>query len=244
MHLSPAQRTATVSPSQRLAWPVLGARRGMSGTSSGAEDDVRALQQLGTKLRVARGNTIFNEGDLAKNAYKVISGTVRVCKHMADGRRQIAQFAFPGDFLSFMETGEHSFTAEAVTDVVLCCYPQRQLDKLSLERPSIHDRFLTLMCQRLHELQNHLMVLGRQTAKERVASFLLMLFDRVGFEEDDFMDVPMSRQDIADYLGLTIETVCRTLSELKREGTVDIPDQRQLRLLEIDVLQSLAAGED
>ena len=93
-------------------------------------------------------------------------------------------------------------------------------------------------------MQNHLMVLGRQTAKERVASFLIALLERTGFEEDDILDVPMSRQDIADHLGLTIETVCRTLSELKRARMIDIPNQRQLHLLDPDALHSLAAGED
>jgi len=128
-------RPAAANPSQPLAWPVVGARRSVFGTSLGAEDDVRALQQIGTKLRVVRGKTIFNEGDPAENAYKVVSGAVRLCKHMADGRRQIAQFAFPGDFVSFMEVGEHNFTAEAVTDVVLMCYAQRQIDKLGAQCP-------------------------------------------------------------------------------------------------------------
>jgi CRP-like cAMP-binding protein len=244
MFTSEAVRLAAASPSQPLAWPVIGTRRTMIGTSSGAENDVRALQQIGTKLRVSRGKTIFNEGDPAENAYKVVNGTVRLCKHMADGRRQIAQFAFPGDFVSFMEGSEHNFTAEAVTDVVLMCYPQRQIDKLGVQKPSVRDRFLTLMCQRVCDMQNLLMVLGRQTAKERVASFLLMLLERIGFEEDDILDVPMSRQDIADNLGLTIETVCRTLSDLKRAGVIDIPNQRQLQLLDVEALQSLAAGED
>ena len=244
MFVSEAVRPAASSPSQPLAWPVVGARRSMFGTSLGAEDDVRALQQIGIKLRVMRGKTIFNEGDPAENAYKVVSGAVRLCKHMADGRRQIAQFAFPGDFVSFMEVAEHNFTAEAVTDVVLMCYPQRHIDRLGVQKPSVRDRFLTLMCQRLCDMQNHLMVLGRQTANERVASFLLLLLDRVGFEEDDILDVPMNRQDIADNLGLTIETVCRTLSELKRTGVIDIPNQRQLHLLDVEALQSLAAGED
>ena len=244
MFIAQAVRPTATSPSQPLAWPVVGTRRSMFGTSLGAEDDVRALQQIGTKLRVTRGKTIFNEGDPAENAYKVVSGAVRLCKHMADGRRQIAQFAFPGDFVSFMEVGEHNFTAEAVSDVVLMCYPQRQIDKLGAQKPSVRDRFLTLMCQRVYDMQNHLMVLGRQTAKERVASFLLVLLDRIGFEEDDLLDVPMSRQDIADNLGLTIETVCRTLSEFKRAGIIDIPNQRQLHLMDVETLQALAAGED
>ena len=220
MFASEAVRPAPAIPSQPLAWPVIGARRNLFGTSLGAEGDVRALQQIGTKLRVTRSKTIFNEGDPAENAYKVVSGAVRLCKHMADGRRQIAQFAFPGDFVSFMEGSEHNFTAEAVTDVVLMCYPQRQIDKLGAQKPSVRDRFLTLMCQRVCDMQNHLMVLGRQTAKERVASFLLVLLDRIGFEEDDILDVSMSRQDIADHLGMSVETVSRVLAQLQHGGIV------------------------
>src|SRR5580692_7170653 len=92
MFVDEAVSPAASSSSQPLAWPVVGARRSMFGTSLGTEDDVRALQQIGVKLRLARGKTIFNEGDPAENAYKLVSGAVRLCKHMADGRRQIAQF--------------------------------------------------------------------------------------------------------------------------------------------------------
>lgn len=239
-----AVRPASVHSAPPLAWPGIGARGSVFGTSLETQSDVRALQLLGSKLRVQRGNTIFNEGDPAVNAYKVVSGTVRVCKHLSDGRRQIVQFAFAGDFVSVMESGDHSFTAEAVSDVVLTSYPQRQIDRLVAESSSIRQRFMTLMSHRLCEMQDHLMVLGRQTAKERVASFLLMLFNRTGFEADDVLDVSIGRQDIADYLGLTIETVCRTLSELKRSGIIDIPNQRQLCLCDVETLQSLAAGED
>ena len=179
-----------------LAWPTIGGKGPAFGNSVGAEADIRALQGIGVKSRVARNQTIFDRGDPAKYSYKVISGVVRLSKHMADGRRQIAQFSFPGDFFSFMELERHSFSAEAVTDVVLMCYPERDIAKLNEENPTVRRRFLTLLSQRLCDMENHLTILGRQTAKERVVSFLLFLAERIGLDEDDLVDVPMNRRGI------------------------------------------------
>lgn len=236
-------RQATSPLQPPLAWPVVGGKGSVSGNSVGADEDIRALQRIGTKLRVARNQAIYSQGDPADHAYKVVSGVVRLCKHMADGRRHIAQFSFPGDYFSFMEFDEHGFTAEAVTDVVLISYPQRQIAALSEERPTMRRRFMTLLSQRLCDMENHLTVLGRQTAKERVVSFLLSLAERIGLDEDDLVDAPMNRQDMADYLGLTNETVCRVLSELKRGGLIETPNLRQFVLSDVDALHSLASGE-
>jgi CRP/FNR family nitrogen fixation transcriptional regulator len=211
--------------------------------SVGVDDDARALQQIGSKARIARNEAIFSQGDSAAYAYKVVSGVVRLCKHMSDGRRHIAQFAFPGDFFSVMDFERHSLTAEAVTDVVLMCYPQGRLFALSDERPALSRRFGAMLTQNLCELENHLTVLGRQTAKERVASFLIYLTEHVGCEEDDLVDLPMGRHDIADYLGLTTETVCRVVSELRRQRVIETPNVRQFILLDADTLHALAEGE-
>src|SRR5262245_36630428 len=206
------------------------------------DEDLRALQQVGVKVRFARNKTIFNDGDEATNCYKVISGAVRLCKHLADGRRQIADFLLAGDLFGFMQFGTYKFTAEAVGDVVLMCYPQRQVARLSSSLPNLRGRLLVLISQRLLGMQDHLVMLGRQTAKERIASFLLHMAERSDAEEGLAFDVPMSRQDMADYLGLTIETVCRMLSELKRERIISIPSVGQIVLNEIDALQALTEG--
>ena len=245
MSISEAVHSVNASSSQaHLAWPVVGGKGIVFGNSGGADEDLRALQRIGTKSRIARNETIFSQGDPADSAYKVVSGVVRLCKHMSDGRRHIANFAFPGDFFSVMDFKEQSFTAEAVTDVVLICYPQAQLAALGEMRPSVRRRFVTLLSQRLCDMENHLTVLGRQTAKERVISFLLSLADRIGLDEDDLVDVPMNRQDIADYLGLTNETVCRELSALKRAGLIETPNHRQFILSDTEALQALADGEE
>jgi CRP/FNR family nitrogen fixation transcriptional regulator len=161
---------------------------------------------------------------------------------MSDGRRQIADFLLAGDFFGFMQFGTYKFTAEAVGDVVLMCYPQGQVARLSTTMPNLRGRLLVLLSQRLLGMQDHLVMLGRQTAKERVASFLLHIAERSDAEEELAFDLPMSRQDIADYLGLTIETVCRMLSELKRERIIAIPNASQIVLNDMDALQALAEG--
>ena len=214
----------------------------VSDTPLPAEDGL-ALQHIGTTVRMARNEIIFSEGDPATYAYKVTSGAVRLCRHMNDGRRHIAQFSFPGDFFSVMELEQHSFTAEAVNDVVLVRYPQIHLSALSDQNPEVGRHFIALLSHRLCELENHLTVLGRQNAKERVATFLLTLAERVGVEQSDLVDAPMNRHDIADYLGLTNETVCRILSEFRRERVIGTPNLRQFTLLNVDALQTLAGGE-
>lgn len=207
-----------------------------------ADQDLQMLHRIGSKLHFGRGETIFNDGDPAEYAYEVVSGAVRLCKHMADGRRQIAQFMLPGDFLSFMDLPEHSFTAEAVNEVVLMCYPQRQIERLAEERLGVRKGFTALLTRRVLDIQNHLVMLGRQTAKEKVASFLLFLAEHNGRADDAVLDVPMSRQDIADYLGLTIETVCRVLSAMKREGLIGIPNLHQLVVKDIEAIYTLVDG--
>lgn len=208
------------------------------------DDDLRALQQVGTKVRFARNTTIFNDGDDAAYTYKIVSGAVRLCKHTSNGRRQIADFLLAGDYFGFLQLGTYSFTAEAVTDVVVIAYPQRQIEQLSNTLPSMSRRLLTLLSQRLLGMQDHLVMLGRQTAKERVASFLLLLAERSEAEEGEAFEVPMGRQDIADYLGLTIETVCRALSDLKRTRLIAIPNVHQLVITDQADLEAAAHNDD
>jgi CRP-like cAMP-binding protein len=238
--MSIAEITRLPTPSSQV-WPSAGKR--VIGSPADFHDDMVVLQRASSKIRFDRGETIFNEGDPAEHAYRVISGAVRLCKHMADGRRQIAQFLLPGDFFSFVDMTEHSFTAEAVCDVELTCYPQRQITRLTEERLGLRRYFGSLLSRRVRDVQNHLVMLGRQTAKEKVASFLVMLVERQG-AENSRLAVPMSRQDIADYLGLTIETVCRVLSAMKRKKLIDIPGLHDLTIRDFDALCALAEGEE
>ena len=212
--------------------------------ASNLDHNELALRQVGMNTRFSRNETIFNERDEAKYAYKLVRGAVRLCKHRANGRRQIADFLLPGDFFGFLQFGFYSFTAEAIGDAAVICYTKRQIEQVSNSTPDLRGRLLLLLSQRLLDMQEHLVMLGRKTAKERVASFLLLLADRLGTQEDAPLHLPMGRQDIADYLGLTIETVCRVLSDLKRARTIDIPSLHQVVLKDIESLHTIAEGDD
>jgi CRP/FNR family nitrogen fixation transcriptional regulator len=189
-------------------------------------DDIDALQRIATKGRYPRNRTIFNDGDEAAFTYKIVSGVVRLCKHTVQGRRLVTHFLLPGDYFGFMQLGAYSFTAEAVSDVIVACYPQRQIEILCEQDPEVRMKFRSLFMNQVIGTQDHMLLLGCLSAEERLASFLLWLSERMG--KDAFVEVPMGRQDIADYLGLTVETVCRALSKLKRAGVVDLPRSNQL----------------
>ena len=239
--MSVAEMTRLAVPPS-LVWPFAGNASG--GAPAGANADLRELERHGSKLRFKRGETIFNEGDPAEYAYRLVSGAVRLCKHMADGRRQIAEFILPGDFFSFGETVEHDFTAEAISDVVLACYPQRAMERLADQRPGLRNLLRSLLTRRINDAENHLVMLGRQTAKEKVASFLVLLAQRSSMLEDSRLALPMSRQDIADFAGLTMETVSRVLSAMKREKLIEFPGLHELVIRDLESLHALADGED
>ena len=224
----------------------------MAGRLSASADDIRVpaedalspLQAVSTASRFGRNQTIFNEGDDARYSYKVIQGGVRLCKVRSDGRRQIAEFLLPGDMFGLECGEEHSLTAEALCDVIVMRCPRNHVERLSEEHPDVRRQLMSLLRRELSAAQDHLVMLGRQTAKERVASFLLLLAERTAAQDGDAVDLPMGRQDIADYLGLTIETVCRALTDLKREQQIQIPNRHQVVIRDIEALELVAEGDE
>jgi CRP-like cAMP-binding protein len=207
-----------------------------------AQDEAAALHRIAIRMHFQRNETIFSEGDDAKYSYKVVSGAIRLCKHLSDGRRQIAGFMLPGEFCGFMHLDQHRFTAEATGDTVLMAYPQRQIEALSEQMPSVQRHLNAFLAQRVRAMQDHLVLLGRLTARERVTSLLLLLAERAGVRDATPVPLPMSRQDMADYLGLTIETVCRVLSELKKVKLIELPELHVMRVKSFDALTAIAEG--
>jgi len=197
------------------------------------------LSNIGARVRFARGETIFNEGDDAAFSYLVVSGAIRLCKHLADGRRQIADFVLPGSYCGFLHLDRHRFTAEAASDLEVLSYPQRSVEALAEKYPDIRRLMTDFLGHRLAAVQDHLMMLGHQTAKERVLRFLLTLAENAGAQDDETVRLLMSRQDIADYLGLTIETVCRVLSDLRRTRIIATPDVHSFVLKDIESVREL-----
>jgi CRP/FNR family nitrogen fixation transcriptional regulator len=206
-------------------------------------EDLRILDPFSTRVRFARNETIFCEGDSSDYAFKIISGTVRLCAHTPDGRRQISDFMLPGDVFGLMERSEYGFSAEAVTDVLLVSYPRNKIDQLWATKPQVVIRVLAALAKHFSTMQRHLVVLGCQSAKERVASFFLRLSERTQSEEGELIDLSMGRQDIASHLGLTIETVCRAIGELKREGAITTPNLHEFILNDLGALRTLTGDE-
>jgi CRP/FNR family transcriptional regulator, nitrogen fixation regulation protein len=206
---------------------------------SGQLDALIALERIGVRLRFSRNQEIYAQGGGCGFWYKVISGTVRVSKLRADGRRHIAEFCFSGDAFGIESAEERDFSAEAVDDVTVMRYPRAATERLSDESPAVARllREVTLKC--LSATQGRLLVLSRMTASERVASFLIELSERN--DDKKSVELPMCRCDIGDYLGLTVETVCRVLSDLKRRGVIGI-SSHSIALL--DRFALAAIGED
>jgi CRP/FNR family nitrogen fixation transcriptional regulator len=203
-----------------------------------------ALGAIGTVALFERNNTIFAEGDDADRTYKVVSGGVRLCKMMPDGRRQIAEFALPGDFFGFDWLDHHALTAESLGDTTVISYSRSRLERLGDEDHAVRVELYATLRHDLWAAQNHLVILGRQSARERVASFLVQLIERRKSGDTATIAVPMTRQDIADYLGLTVETVCRVLSALKREGAIAIPNRHAITVHDEAALRRACTAGD
>ena len=206
-------------------------------------DYLRRIQDFGARLRYERNELLFNQDDDAEHFYRILSGTVRLCRYMPDGRRYIVDFQLPGDVIGLTESPDHPVSAEAVSDVIVVAYPRVCFDRLARECPELRAQHLCHLSANLLSAQQHLFVLGCQKAKERIASFLLRLADRMDLSHGDRLDLPMGRQDIADHLGLTIETISRSITALRAEGAILVPNTHQLVLRDMNVLRSLAAED-
>ena len=207
-------------------------------------DTKSPLASLGAISHFARNNTIFSEGDDADYSYKVISGAVRLSKMMSDGRRQIAKFALSGDFFGINWPDEHAMTAEALSDVIVIRYGRGRLERLGDENREVRAELFSSLRHDLWDAQNHLVLLGTQNALERVAAFLVQLMERGQRSDRASIDIPMTRQDIADYLGLTIETVCRMLTKLKASDIIGIPNRQTVTVRNAAALRRATQPEE
>ena len=191
-----------------------------------------SIEMMGATMPFARNAEIYGENEPADYLYKIVSGAVRTYKVLNDGRRQIGSFYLPGDIFGLEVGDEHSFSAEAVVDCKVLVIKRSALVSLAGRDTEVARQLWTMAAGELQRAQDHVMLLIK-TAQERVAGFLMEMSARNGGAGE--VDLPMSRQDIADYLGLTIETVSRTLTQLENSGAIAVPTSRRI------VLRSAAA---
>ena len=186
-----------------------------------------SIELMGAPMSYARNVEIYGEGEPADYLYKIISGTVRTYKVLSDGRRQIGAFYLPGDMFGLEMGEEHAFSAEAITDSKVLVIKRSAVVALAARDNEVAHRLWALTSRELQRVQDHIMLLVK-TAHERVVSFLLEMASRM--PAGNAVELPMSRQDIADYLGLTIETVSRTLTGLENAAAIELPSSRRIVL--------------
>jgi CRP/FNR family nitrogen fixation transcriptional regulator len=188
---------------------------------------LRALHGYSSRRHFRRDETIFGEGGPADCVYKVISGTVRLCRYPPGGHRHIAGFVLEGDVMGLLECAGQPAAAEAVSDVTLLSYPKACVDRARVPCRSPQTR-------------HPLFVPGSHGPKERLASFLVRLADRTDLMQGERLDLPMSRQDIADHLGLAVETVHCALAALKSGGAISMRGAHELILSDMRALRVMA----
>jgi CRP/FNR family transcriptional regulator, nitrogen fixation regulation protein len=198
-----------------------------------------ATPTIGSVQSFAKDEEIFGEGDRAAYVYKVLSGVVRTSKLLSDGRRQIDAFHLAEDIFGIEAGDEYRFCAESVGDCVVVAYRRNHLAALTGGDVQLAQDMTMGMLRSLVRAQNHLLLLGRKSALEKIATFLLDMAERTA--DDDALDLPMSRTDIADHLGLTIETVSRSFTQLERQGIIGLPSARHVVLSNRAALERLNA---
>ena len=179
----------------------------------------QSMQLMGAMMIYPRNTEIFGENEPADYLYRVVSGSVRTYKILSDGRRQVGGFYLPGDIFGLEFADEHTLSAEAIGDAKVLVVKRSALNALAGRDASVAQQLFALTGRELHRVQDRILLLIKN-ARERVASFLLEMVERAS--ENNTIELPMSRQDIADYLGLTIETVSRTLTSLETASAIEV----------------------
>jgi CRP/FNR family transcriptional regulator len=212
-----------------------------TATATGFE---QSLAQASLR-RVEVKELLFAEGDAISHLYRIETGAIALYKVLADGRRQVMGFAYPGDLIGLGFSGEHAMNAQAVKPTRVRCLPIASLRQSAAKDPMLGFKLYEAVARELAATRDLMLTTGQRSAMERVAGFLLAFSRRNARNGQDpaSFELPMTRTDIGDFLGLTIETVSRTFTKLRLLGLIELPHCNQVRLLDIGELKSLADGE-
>lgn len=203
---------------------------------------MHALEGRSDHLTLAPGAMLVREGEPRKGVFTVTSGALRRIRLLPDGRRLVAGFLMPGDFIGFSGAAHYRHSIEAITDSILCAFSMKDMRELCQRFPTLEHELLERACVELDATRGNLMSLARMTPVERLAGFLLDMAarrQRQGYVDGQVV-LPMTRADIADYLGLTVETVSRSFTKLRQDGVIGADDPQRIKLLDRNRLEALA----
>jgi len=207
-------------------------------------DEISQFSDILQHVDLPSGSPLFDEGEPSDFVFSITAGAVKLYKLLPDGRRQVTGFMFPGDFLGLARSSEYVYSAEAVENVNLCRLPRTKLETLIGKSSSLKQQFLSLARDELADAQDHMLLLGRKTAIEKLASFLIMLSKRSvrRGDPDNPIKIPMNRNDIGDFLGLTTETISRTLTRLRKGRVIEIGADHSIVVIDQQALTDLSEG--
>ncbi|MEM7777140.1 MAG: Crp/Fnr family transcriptional regulator [Pseudomonadota bacterium] len=220
-------------------------------------EEIQKINAIAFRRTFAPNEMILNDRETPEFFGNIISGVVKLSKMMADGRQQIVGLQFASDFIGRPFATRNPFFAEAASEVVLCCFRKKQFEDLVREMPDLEHRMFQHTLDELDAARAWMVLLGRKSAEERIASFINLVVERAQASSgcrSDFMadsgaanlriELPLTRAEIADYLGLTIETVSRQFTRLKSRGIIDTAKGRQILVHDVGVLRDVAGEED
>lgn len=209
-----------------------------------------ALLGLSKRKTVPAHHAVFRDGDIADHYYNITSGIVKLVKTLADGHQHIVGLLYPPDFMGQSLKKNHTYAAESATDVELCAYPRAPFELYLKSHPELERQIFQMTIRELDLCRDWTLLLGRKCSYERVAGFLLMMARRVPLkttgphpESDVHFELPFTRAEMADYLGLTLETVSRQFSQLKKKQVIDLPSSRDIIIPDIELLSVVAQIE-
>jgi CRP/FNR family transcriptional regulator len=229
----------------RLAPCAACAVRDLSICGALEPEQLSRLNSIVSEITVAPTQALFFECDTAEHLFIIRRGCARVYKMLTDGRRMITGFLFPSDFVGLASNEGYAYTAEAVTELNLCRFPRRSLEKLFMEFPALERQLLQAATNELASAQDQMVLLGRKTAQEKLASFLHLLSRRAHRrgEDGNLVELPMNRTDIGDFLGLTIESVSRCFTQLRKLGVIQLENTHTVRLMDAERLTVLSGSD-
>jgi len=205
------------------------------------DEQLKIFSEISSERNFVDNQNIFLQQENSENLYNITQGNVKIYQLLSDGRIQIIGFLYPGDFFGSYKTGKYNYSAEAIGEVKTCVFKHEALNKYLEKNMNLAKELLNMTSQELTLAQDRIGVLGKMNANERLATFILNISKqraRIGWKNNP-VSLPMTRQDIADYLGLTLETVSREFTKLKISNVIKVMNSKQIYINDIDKLSSL-----